>query len=113
MNYCNHCGQKVNQGQEFCFNCGAEINKQQGQSQQPGQYYQKPSNTQSQDTGSLGWGILGFCIPLAGLILWIVWKADRPRDAKRAGVGALISVLVTALIYIIYFIFLVALLSGM
>ncbi len=113
MNYCNHCGEKVNPGQEFCFNCGAELNKQGQQSQQPGQYYQKPSNTQSQDTGSLGWGILGFCIPLAGLILWIVWKADRPRDAKSAGVGALISVLITAFMYIIYFILLVSLLSGM
>ncbi|MDD2575001.1 MAG: zinc ribbon domain-containing protein [Acholeplasmataceae bacterium] len=113
MNYCNHCGEKVNPGQEFCFNCGSELKKQGEQSQQTGQYYQKPSNSQSQDSGSPGWGILGFCIPLVGLILWIVWKDDRPRDAKSAGVGALISVLVTGLMYIIYFIILAALLSGM
>lgn len=41
---------------------------------------------------SIGWGVLGFFIPLIGLVLYIIWKNDRPRDAKYAGVGALLCV---------------------
>lgn len=33
------------------------------------------------DTGSFGWAVLGFFIPLVGLILWMIWKNDRPGDA--------------------------------
>lgn len=110
MNYCNHCGEKVNQGQEFCFNCGANLSQQ--QSQQPGQFNQQP-NIQSQDTGNAGWGVLGFCFPLVGLILYIVWNKDRPRDAKSAGMGALISVIVSVVFYILYFILILGLASAL
>lgn len=37
------------------------------------------------DAGSFGWAVLGFFIPLVGLILWMIWKNDRPRDAGMAG----------------------------
>jgi uncharacterized BrkB/YihY/UPF0761 family membrane protein len=47
--------------------------------------------------GSLGWGILGFFIPLVGIILFFVWSSDRPQDAKASGVGALISIVLVVL----------------
>jgi hypothetical protein len=49
----------------------------------------------SYDSGSLGWGLLGCCIPIVGLILFLVWKDERPKSAKVAGIGALISVIIT------------------
>lgn len=61
------------------------------------------------DTGSAGWGVLGFFFPLVGFILFLVWLNERPRSANSAGIGALISVLgsvlVTALIVILTFSF--------
>ena len=33
-----------------------------------------------------------FCIPLVGLILFLVWRDNKPKNAKAAGIGALISV---------------------
>lgn len=51
------------------------------------------------DSGSIGWGVLGFCIPIVGLILFLVWKDQKPRTAKVAGVGALISVIVGVIWY--------------
>ena len=30
--------------------------------------------------GNFGWAVLGFLIPLVGLILWIVWKDERPDN---------------------------------
>ena len=44
------------------------------------------------DSGSIGWGFLGCCIPIVGLILFLVWRDNKPKNAKAAGIGALISV---------------------
>ena len=53
------------------------------------------------DTGSFGWAVLGFLIPLVGLILFLVWKDTKPLSAKRAGVGALVSVIVSIVLSIL------------
>lgn len=45
------------------------------------------------DSGSFGWAVLGFFIPLVGLILFIVWKQTKPKCAKMAGIGALVGVI--------------------
>ena len=45
--------------------------------------------------GNAGWAVLGFFLPLIGLILYLVWKKSQPGDARMAGMGALISVLVS------------------
>ena len=44
---------------------------------------------------------MGCCIPLAGLILFLVWKDTKPKTAKAAGIGALVSVGISILFYII------------
>lgn len=51
------------------------------------------------DSGSIGWGVLGFCIPIVGLILFLVWKDQKPRTAKVAGIGALIAVIISVIWY--------------
>ena len=48
-----------------------------------------------QEKGSFGWAVLGFFIPLIGIILFFVWKKDRHGDAKMAGVGALVSIIIS------------------
>lgn len=53
------------------------------------------------DTGSFGWAVLGFFVPIAGLVLYLVWKDERPKDAKRAGVGALVSVIFEAVAFVV------------
>ena len=87
MKYCQKCGKELMDEAVICPNCGCPQNS--------------PS-TQSNDSGSFGWGLLGFCIPLAGLILFLVWKDSSPLKAKSAGMGALISVILGVVFYIIY-----------
>lgn len=53
------------------------------------------------DKGGFGWGLLGFCIPIVGLVLWLVWKNDKPITAKVAGKGALISVCIGIVLWIL------------
>ncbi|MEY8519099.1 hypothetical protein AALC25_19835 [Lachnospiraceae bacterium 29-84] len=58
----------------------------------------------SNDNGGFLWGLLGFCIPIVGLVLFLVWKDQKPKTAKAAGIGALISVILGVLIYIAVFV---------
>ena len=52
------------------------------------------SSSGTVDTGSAGWGILGFCFPIVGIILYLVWQNDQPLNAKSALNGALISIVI-------------------
>ncbi len=73
------------------------------QYQQPGQQNQQPAQHYPQhpqavvqgqpvtDSGSIGWAVLGFFIPLVGLILFLVWRTTKPNCAKMAGIGALVG----------------------
>ena len=55
------------------------------------------------DNGGIGWGLLGCCIPVVGLVLFLVWKDTKPKTAKAAGIGALVSVILVVLYYIFIF----------
>lgn len=57
-----------------------------------------------QDNGGFLWGLLGFCIPVVGLILFLIWKDQKPKTAKAAGIGALVSVIVYVVAYILMFV---------
>lgn len=57
---------------------------------------------QSQDGKSIGFGILGFFFPLVGLILFLVWRTEKPLKAKSVGIGALVSVAVQVVFTVIY-----------
>lgn len=54
------------------------------------------------DSGSFGWAVLGFLLPVVGLILYLVWKDAKPLSARQAGKGALVSVIVSAALLILY-----------
>ena len=53
------------------------------------------------DNGGFLWGLLGFCIPIVGLILFLVWKDQKPKTGKAAGIGALVSVILGVVFYAI------------
>lgn len=62
-----------------------------------------------QDNGGFLWGLLGCCIPVVGLVLFLVWKDQKPKTAKAAGIGALVSVILSVLIYVVFIVFGIAL----
>ena len=51
------------------------------------------------DKGGFLWGLLGCCIPIVGLVLFLVWKDTKPKTAKAAGIGALVSVILIVVWY--------------
>ncbi|MBE5746310.1 MAG: hypothetical protein E7359_03380 [Clostridiales bacterium] len=65
------------------------------------------SDTQhkKQGKGNFGWAVLGFFVPVAGLVLFLVWKNENPGNSKMAGIGALVSVILDVVCYIFSFLF--------
>ena len=84
MKYCKNCGSQIDDKAVICPQCGVQ---------------QEPVAA-GYDSGSIGWAFLGCCIPLVGLILFLVWRDTRPNDAKKAGIGALVSVLISVAFYV-------------
>lgn len=87
MAYCKNCGAQVAANDKHCPYCGAAQSNPAPASNN-GYQAQNPN-----DTGSIGWGILGFCFPIVGLILFLIWNKDKPNNARSAGIGALIGFL--------------------
>lgn len=99
-------GQNRQQYQQPQYGQTQQQTYQQPQYQQPQyaqyQYGQQPYvNPQPADTGSFGWAVLGFFFPIVGLILFLVWKSEKPVSAKQAGMGALASVISTVVLWIL------------
>lgn len=85
MAFCKNCGQEIADNAAICVHCGVAQNTQ-------------PA---AQDNGGFGWGLLGCCIPIVGLILFLVWKDTKPKSAKAAGIGALVSVILLVVYYVV------------
>lgn len=81
----------------YCKNCGAEIDDQAAVCPKCGVAQKQPVV----DNGGFGWGLLGCCIPIVGLILFLVWKDTKPNSAKAAGIGALVSFIIGVLYYLV------------
>lgn len=107
MKYCEKCGAALPDESAFCTSCGAAVNAQpQPQvTPQPQQTYVAPQQP-AVDTGSFGWAVLGFFIPLVGLILFLVWKNEKPLSAKKAGIGAIVGVVAYIVFWIVYYLLL-------
>ena len=83
----------------FCRNCGAQIDDQAVVCPKCG--VAQGAGMSTSDNGGFLWGLLGCCIPLVGLILFLVWKDTKPKTNKAAGIGALVGVLSIVVWYIV------------
>ena len=101
--FCKYCGKEIEDSFVACPYCGArqkdeanEFGSRGSDNSNRTSYSNYSASPNGADSGSFGWGLLGFLIPMVGLILFLVWKNDKPRSAKSAGIGALVSVIIAA-----------------
>lgn len=74
--YCKNCGNTINENALYCPYCGAKLD-----------------STQLEKSKSLdiGFFIVGFLIPILGLIVFLLYEKKEPKKAKSAVKGALIG----------------------
>lgn len=79
MKYCSHCGAELHDEAVVCVKCGCSVASKQ---------------LENPNESTTPYVVLGFFVPIVGLILFLLWQNDYPRRAKAAGKGALISVII-------------------
>ena len=86
MKFCSHCGKEVHEEAVVCINCGCAIAPTVPMTPQNA----RPSvATDPNDASSTGFAILGFLIPLIGLVLYFLNHNETPQKAKSALHGAI------------------------
>lgn len=73
MKYCSKCGKEIMDEAVICPGCGcAQENNVPGNNAP--QIKTALSNLGREASSNFGWSVLGFFIPIVGLILYLVWK---------------------------------------
>lgn len=112
MLYCGHCGAEVRDGANYCTKCGEPLNTEASEVHIKTEYAEQAREC-STDSGSFAWAVLGFFFPVVGLVLYLVWQCEKPRNALMAGKGALVSAILNVCAYIITAGFLVSTIASM
>ena len=81
MPYCPNCGTQVRETQNICQNCGNNHN------------LSKQKIKIEEENSTFGYAVLGFVMPLVGLVLYLIWLEEKPKASRSAGVGALVRVI--------------------
>ena len=97
MKVCPYCHSYNLDTDLKCSTCGLDISNV-----QPTNFNTTAKQSNPDDSGAIGWGFLGFFIPIAGLILFIVWRNDKPKSSKAAGIGVLISFIINVIASFLY-----------
>ena len=113
MVFCKYCGAQSPDGSTVCPACnaaqdnGASADANNSNPVPNPTYtsntYSNPTPPPTTDNGGFLWGLLGCCIPLAGLILFLIWKDNKPKTAKAAGIGAIVGVGIGIIFYVLMF----------
>lgn len=93
--YCTNCGKQLDDNAVICSQCGV-----------PTKNYNKPVQEADDSTGCM-FGLLCFFMPIAGLILYLVWKDSKPVSARfcaKWGLIGFILEIISLIVYIVAFI---------
>ena len=118
MRKCSSCKHQVTDNYEACPYCGSfnlvqeevkydssyvqrgslmeQMEESRRQNMQYNNYYN--NRQQEYDSGSIGWTVLGFFIPIVGFILYFVWKNNKPCCAKMSLIGGVIGFILNCIL---------------
>lgn len=85
--YCRNCGQQIDEHSQYCPYCGTST--------------EIKNAACENDAPNMGFAVLGFFIPLVGLILYLVYEGKQPKKARSAGKGALTGFITATAVAII------------
>jgi hypothetical protein len=88
MKFCSKCGKEIHEDAVVCVNCGCSV-----------------ANNLVEDMNdapNTGFAVLGFFVPVVGLVLYLINKDKSPKKAKSAGKGALAGVITSVVLSVLY-----------
>ena len=65
--FCKNCGQEIEDNADVCIHCGVSTGK---------------NSSNSLDNPSHLAGVASYCFPIVGIILYFMWKDEKPESAK-------------------------------
>lgn len=85
--FCTNCGKEISDMAEICPSCGVRV---------------KNINKASKvDVPSTGLNLIACCFPIVGIVLYFVWKDEKPNSAKSVCHWAIGGVVLTVILYIL------------
>lgn len=110
--FCRNCGKQLEDSFKVCPYCGEPVSLEESEARRAENSYEsyssytsvssepkKPSRSSAESTG--GWKVLGFFLgffgtvlwflPIVSLVLYLIWKNDKPKIAKGIGQFTLIG----------------------
>ncbi len=94
--FCKNCGQEIDNNADMCIHCGIATGK-------------NSSSLNRIDEPSHLPGIAGCCFPLVGIILYFMWKDEKPKSANLVIKWTLAGIAMGIIGSIIYVVFIVLL----
>ena len=98
--FCGNCGTKLKDGK--CPKCDKKETKKTVKTEKVKTEKVKEEPVK-EEKANFGWGVLGFFIPVVGLVLFLVFMNKKKSLAKTAGIGALIGVIKNVIVIILYY----------
>lgn len=84
--FCPNCGKEINDNAEICIHCGVRV--QQTKNDNPSHFA----------------GIVSCCFPIVGLVLYFLWKDEKPNSSKLICKWMIAGTICWILLYVIFFI---------
>lgn len=82
---CKFCGRRIPEKSVGCPYCGKIVNPRMSEQT-------KVDEKRVKDEPSFLWGVVGFLIPLLGVILYIIWHESYPSRSASIIKGCLLSI---------------------
>lgn len=94
--FCKNCGQEIDNNADVCIHCGVAT----GNNESAFTKKDEPSHLP---------GIAGCCFPLVGIILYFLWKDEKPKSASLVIKWTLAGLSLGVIAFILYVLFIVLL----
>lgn len=88
--YCQSCAAPTNANQELCVKCGARLKNTSGGS---------ISSGEDESSGLLKATVC--CFPIVGIILYFIWKNEKPKSAKSVCTWAIVGTALSVIVYVL------------
>lgn len=88
--FCKNCGQEIDDNADVCVHCGVATGKK--------------GSVSTLDNPSHIAGVASCCFPIVGLILYFMWKDEKPQSASLVCKWMIGGVVAYVVFYILMFV---------